>query len=65
MSVNINLSNNRLCKARRIVNGSVKGSDLSSKNVKIVHFVRHAQVILPTILYICSYVRNASEAFEQ
>ena len=44
MSVNINLSNNRLSKARRIVNGSVKGSDLSSKNVKIVHFVRHAQV---------------------
>ena len=68
MSVNINLSNNRLSKARRIVNGSVKGSDLSSKNVKIVHFVRHAQVyrhpILLSyyILYICSY---ASEAFEQ
>jgi hypothetical protein len=60
MSVNINLSNNRLCKARRIVNGSVKGSDLSSKNVKIVHFVRHAQVYrhhpthYPIYMFVCS-----------
>ena len=38
-----NSNSSRLCKAKRVVKGSVV--DLSSKNVKLVHFVRHAQVL--------------------
>lgn len=36
-------NSSRLCKAKRVGKGSVV--DLSSKNVKLVHFVRHAQVL--------------------
>lgn len=38
----INSDTSLFCKATRVVNGSA--IDLSSKNVKLVHFVRHAQV---------------------